>query len=450
MASALNAKREALAQNNAKQAALKAEGRKLLALAEPTTEQKARLEAIDTDLDALAEGAVGLTKDVARLEKYAENDRREGQAVAAQSLEVGQNRAEGKKVTFGEFLQGLAYMMAPEFAFQAGYVMSDAIKAVLMAGPSGASSGVAADGGVLVRNEWSTALLAKARESSQLLGKCDNYPIGAGNDGIEAPYINETSRATGSRWGGVQVYRRAEADTVTAAKPGVGLFECRLEDLMGIAYATERVLRDATLLQAIFENAFASEFSFRIDDEILRGTGAGQMLGVINADCKVQQAKETAQTADTVKAENVIKMFARMRPRNAGNAQWYINQECIPELIKMSVAVGTAGGQLVYLPPGGLSSAPYGTLLGRPVNVLEQCSGLGDEGDIIFADFSEYVVISKAMEAADSMHVRFLYNERTFRWVYPINGRPKLASAITPYKATTATTLSPFVTLQAR
>jgi len=122
----------------------------------------------------------------------------------------------------------------------------------------------------------------------------------------------------------------------------------------------------------------------------------------------------------------------------------------LPQLQTMAVAVGTAGGQLVYMPPGGLTSAPYGTLLGRPVNVIEVASGLGDVGDIFIADLSEYLVISKPMGSASSMHVRFIYDEMTFRWTWPIIGKPKLAQAITPYKATTSTTLSPFVTLAAR
>jgi hypothetical protein len=58
-------------------------------------------------------------------------------------------------------------------------------------------------------------------------------------------YLDETSRATGSRWGGIQVYRAAEADSATAKKPQLGRWECRLEDIIGLAYITERLLRDA-------------------------------------------------------------------------------------------------------------------------------------------------------------------------------------------------------------
>jgi HK97 family phage major capsid protein len=441
MASKLNELKQAKLDHDAAREKLKAEARKIpVAAKDRTAEQTARLDAIDAELTTLTEEAAVITADLARAERYQAEE-----LAAAARLQVGIDHATERPVTFGEFLQGVAYAAMPGHS----HLIPAHVKAELFAA-SGASSGNSADGGFLVRNEWNTSLLNKAQEASQLLGKCDVFPIGEGNDGIEAPYIDETSRATGSRWGGVQVYRSAEAATVTASKPAFGKFELRLEDMMGIGYASERSLRDATLLQSIFEKGFASEFAFKFDDEVLRGTGAGQNLGIFNAACTVSQAKETAQTNDTVKAENVLKMYTRMLPRNVGKAEWYVNLEVLPQLWTMSVAVGTAGGQLVYMQPNGLSSAPYGTLLGRPVNVLEQCSGLGDVGDIIFADFSEYAVISKAMTSADSMHVRFLYNERAFRWVYPIIGKPKLASAITPYKATAATTLSPFVTLAAR
>lgn len=439
MASAFNALRQ-------ERFDLKAEVETILSVkaADRKPEQVARLAEIEARVPVL-------DKEIDLAAKFIEQEtgRPANPGIPAQTVAMGKDREEEKPITMGQWLQGMAYQAAPHLASMAGYLMPANVRAALF-GASGASSGVSADGGFLVRSEWSTNLLNKTQEASQLAGKCDNLPIGDGFDGIEAPYVNETSRASGSRWGGVQVYRAAEAASVTSAKPGVGKFELRLEDMKGLFYATDRVLRDATLLEALANRAFASEFAFKLDDEIIRGTGTGQCLGILNADCLVSQAKVTGQANDTVKAENVIAMHSRMLARNIGRAEWYINQELLPQLQSMSIAVGTAGGQLVYMPPGGLSQSPYGTLLGRPVNVIEQCSGLGDVGDIIFADFSEFLLISKPMQSASSMHVRFIQDEMTYRWTWPIIGKPKLASAITPYKATTATTLSPFVTLAAR
>jgi len=119
----------------------------------------------------------------------------------------------------------------------------------------------------------------------------------------------------------------------------------------------------------------------------------------------------------------------------------------------MSIAVGT-GGVPVYMPAGGAAAAPYGTLFGRPVIPIEQCPVLGDAGDIMLADFSQYKAIDKGGLQGDvSIHVRFIYDESVFRFVYRFDGQPVLASDITPFTAgaTTATdTLSHFVRVAAR
>jgi len=114
----------------------------------------------------------------------------------------------------------------------------------------------------------------------------------------------------------------------------------------------------------------------------------------------------------------------------------------------MYLAVGT-GGVPVYLPASGLSAAPYGTLMGLPVNVIEQASALGTVGDIVLGNFSnDYALISKPMTSASSIHVLFTTNQTTFRWVWPVIGKPVMATAVTPYKG--SLTYGPFVTLATR
>lgn len=323
------------------------------------------------------------------------------------------------------------------------------------AAASGLNTSVPSEAGYLVRTDFSTRLLDRGVEESVLAQRCTTIDIGEGADGLELPYIDETSRANGSRWGGVQVYRRAEADTVTATKPKFGLLEIRLEDLMGICYATDRSLRDAVSLAQVIERSFASEFAFKVDDEIVRGTGVGQCLGILNSPATVSQAAEGSQVADTVVAENVIKMRSRLHARSRGGMAWFINQEVEPQLPLMVVKVKNVagaenvGGAPVYMPANGLSVDGYDTLFGKSVIPLEQCSAIGDVGDIIAANLQQYLLIRKgALETASSIHVRFLYGENTFRFTYRINGAPAWKSPLTPYKGTL--TLSPFVTLAAR
>lgn len=319
---------------------------------------------------------------------------------------------------------------------------------VFKAAASGMNTLVGSEGGFLVDKQLSTMLLERAMEASMLASRCARVPIGEGFDGLKAPYIDETSRATGSRWGGVRAYWTAQADTVTASKPKLGKFELDLEKLMALCYLTDESMRDATALGAILAQAFTEEFSWVLDDAILFGSGAGQPLGIMNSGAKIEVAKETGQAAATIVAQNIIKMRARLMARNRGNSVWLVNQDAEPQLHQMSLPVGT-GGVPVYLPASGLAGGPFDTLYGRAVLPIEQAQTLGTAGDIVYCDLSQYLLIEKGgVEQAESMHVRFLYGENTLRWTQRINGAPKLKSAVTAAKGTV--TYSPFVALAAR
>ena len=137
-------------------------------------------------------------------------------------------------------------------------------------------------------------------------------------------------------------------------------------------------------------------------------------------------------------------MWSRCWGRSRANAVWYVNQEIEPLLYTLKI-----GDVPVYLPAGGLSEKPYATLFGRPIVPLEQCSALGAVGDIILGDMSQYLLIDKGgINSASSIHVRFLYDESVFRFIYRVDGQPIWNKPITPYKG--SNTLSPFVTLAAR
>lgn len=313
---------------------------------------------------------------------------------------------------------------------------------------SGLQEGVPSDGGFLVQPEFSTELLRRAYQTGQVASRARRIPIGANANGLKINGIDETSRATGSRWGGIRAYWIGEADEKTKSKPKFRQIELSLKKLIGLCYATDELLQDATALGSVIEQAFAEEFGFMLDDACVNGTGAGQPLGVMNAPCLVTVNKEAGQVAATVAYENIVKMWSRMYARSRTNAVWFINQDVEPQLFTLGLAVGT-GGSPVYLPPGGASAAPYGTLFGRPVIPVEQCQTLGTAGDIILADFGEYILIDKgAMQSASSIHVRFVYDESVFRFVYRVDGQPLWNSALTPFKG--SNTLSPFVVLQTR
>lgn len=304
------------------------------------------------------------------------------------------------------------------------------------------------EGGFLVQTEFAKELLTRAYETGAVASRCRRIAIGANANGLKIPGVDETSRVTGSRWGGVRAYWIGEADDKTASRPKFRMIELNLKKLIGLCYATDELLQDATALESIIRQAFAEEFGFMLDDACINGAGAGMPLGIMNSPCIVQVNKEAGQLAATVEYANIVNMWARMYARSRTNAVWFINQDVEPQLFQMGIVVGT-GGSPVYMPPGGASAAPYGTLFGRPVIPIEQCQTLGTAGDILLADFSQYVLIDKgAMQSASSIHVRFINDESVFRFVYRVDGQPLWNSALTPFKG--SNTLSPFIRLQTR
>ena len=314
---------------------------------------------------------------------------------------------------------------------------------------AGLNEAIASQGGFLVQQDFATELLKNTYETGILLSRCSRTPIGAGSNGLKINGIDETSRADGSQWGGVVAYWEEEAAEKTASKPKFRQLELNLKKLIGLCYATDELLDDATALASVVNEAFPNVFGFKADQGIMRGTGAGQMRGIINHPATVTVAKEVGQAATTIVAENIEKMYSRMWPGGLSRSVWTINQDCWPQIFQLHHAVGT-GGVPMFVPAGQLSEGPAGTLLGRPIVPVEQCSTLGTLGDIMFCDFAGgYKVIDKGgIDSASSIHVRFIYDETTFRFVWRVDGRPILASTIEPAQG--SNTVSPFVELATR
>ncbi len=400
-----------------------------------TPEEKEKCDKIDarvTEIDDILE----------KSEKFKDN-----LITAAPAVPAQQPKAE-KKDTFdtaGEFFQAVAAASSPVGRFKNSGQIDPRL---LRNAASGASANVPADGGFLIGTERSEEIMRKTYETGEILKNCAVYEIGDGKDTLEVPYLDESARTNGYRWGGFRAYREGEVDAATASNAKIGLWECRVSDVKGLVYVTERLLEDAPAIGSLMDELLPQEFSFKLEDEILNGEGGAQCKGIIGDPCTVNITKETGQAADTIVYENIVKMWARCWGRSRSNAAWYINQDAEPQLLSMVLNVGTSGIP-VYMPANGLSTSPYATLLGRPVKPIEQCATVGTEGDIILADFSQYALVRKGgLKSASSIHVKFIYDEMTFKFNMRVNGKPKWKTSLTPFKGSSS--LSPFVTVDDR
>lgn len=312
------------------------------------------------------------------------------------------------------------------------------------------SEGVNADGGFAVPPEWRAEIMKQVDAEDGFLGRTDQQTV----SGNTITYPIDESPAWASS-GGIRSYWDGEAAALTQSKPALKDLTVKLHRLTALVPVTEELLEDAPAMAGYITSKAGEVIAFKLNDAIVNGTGAGMPLGIMNAPCKVSVAKETSQTAATFHADNAAKMMARMPARSFGRSAWLVNQDVLPQIMKMGFAITTAAGTAagagaMYMAPQGLANqTAYGSLLGRPIIVTEACQTLGTVGDVILADLSKYLsVVKGAIKADVSIHLWFDQNTSAFRFVFRMNGQPWLSAAIA--RKNGSNTLSHFVTLDTR
>lgn len=266
---------------------------------------------------------------------------------------------------------------------------------------------------------------------------------------VAFPAVDETTH-NGSVYGGITGTWVAEGEALPESEARFGRVVLDASKLVTYCEAPSELPLDAPRAWGSFiDNAMPKAISFFEDVAFLTGNGAGKPLGALHANntALVAVAKETNQVADTIVWQNIVKMFSRMLPTSLGSAVWVASIDTFPQLAQMALAVGT-GGSAVWLNNG--QEGPPARILGRPCFFTEKVPKVGDQGDISFIDWGQYLVGDmQQMRVQASEHYKFGNDLIVYRVIERADGTPWMKSAVTPANGSTAT-LSPYVTLAER
>lgn len=444
-----------------RRAELKAEGLKLLDIAAGarTDEQTARLDAIDKDITAI-------DQDIDRLRRLGDEDR----AAATTEFHQARTASNGAQTTgrweggadderlakFGPNGAPLVYHGLPRmdrsvaaryafgqqlrdvFAATMRHTMSEPL-AQLQAAAQGAGEKIGSDGGFMVQTDVAAEIIQNVFTGGALLGAVRQINLGENSNGISMRAVDETSRATGSRWGGVQAYWVDEGTAPTASKPKFRKLELKLNKLAALGYATDELLADFVAMGDVMFQAFTEEVRFLVEDSILNGVGAGMPLGILKSPALVSV---TRTTSNRVKHADVMNMWARMHSRAKANAVWLYNTDVNPDLDQLYLTPATNDLPVRFVTYG---DDGVMRIKGKPVIETEYNASLGTVGDLVLADLTQYLFIQKLLQTAASMHVAFSTDEMAFRVTWRVDGRPAWVSTLTPFKG--SNTQSPFVAI---
>ncbi|QYN26693.1 phage major capsid protein [Amycolatopsis sp. DSM 110486] len=305
-------------------------------------------------------------------------------------------------------------------------------------------STIPADGGFLVPEVLRAELLRVSLESAIVRSRARVIPM----DSLTVPFptIDSTSNAS-SVYGGMTAYWTEEGAALVESSAKFGRVKLEAKKLTAYSEIPNELFQDSGIsLQALISQIFPEAVAWFEDSAFFSGTGVGEPKGFLNAAAAVSVTAESGQAADTLKWENIVKMYSRMLPTSLGRAVWIANLDTFPQLATMALNVGT-GGSAIWLNNG--VEGPPAMILGRPVIFTEKAESVGDAGDINFVDFGYYLIGDRqTMQAESSPHYKFQNDKTSVRFIERVDGLPWLQSAITPKKG--ANTLSPFVKLAAR
>lgn len=287
----------------------------------------------------------------------------------------------------------------------------------------GANTGVGAEGGFAIQEDFAKGILETAAEHGEILSRVRKYTVGANANSVRWYAIDEDD-VSSHVFGGVQVYWAEEGGTVNAAKPKLRQVKCDLEKMMGLAYATSEMLEDTTFMTSFFGHTFSVAVERLLEEAILSGTGTGQPKGILTSTALLehQRAEE-----NKIGITDVLGLWQLAHHKYRRNMVWLAHPDCEEQLQQL-----TLGDKPIWMPEGGISEAPYQRILGRPVLYTDCCAKLGEKGDLQLDDLSKYTLITKGgARQAWSMHVEFLTDQMAYRIVLRCNGTPELTQAVT-------------------
>jgi len=301
------------------------------------------------------------------------------------------------------------------------------------------NEGSGTDGGFAIPPDFRSEIMEKVFGEHSLAALAHNLPV-IGNS-LTIP----TSMTTPWAETGIQALWEAEAAELPQTKPQLQNVTIRLNKLACLIPVTDELLEDAAAMGALVARLAAEKIGFKLSRAIAFGTGAGMPLGFMNSPALVTQAKVSGQSGDTIVAENIVNMSSHLPVQSRASAVWLIHPDAEPKLSLMTIA-----NQPVYMPPGGLRDTPFARLLGRPVIPHQVCETVGDLGDVMLVDLSQYLLAVKAggVRSETSIHLWFDQGITAFRFVLRVAGQPWWSEVTTSRDG--SFTQSPFITLAER
>lgn len=306
------------------------------------------------------------------------------------------------------------------------------------------TEGAGTQGGFLVPREYSQQLLQVTAADNQIVSRVTRVPVTV--ESGDYPALDQFTAPTAGGGdtafaGGLTVAKTAEGGTLTETQARFKLLTWKLNKIGGYTEVSNELIADSpTSIEALLGALFRVAVAAKKEYYILRGTGNGEPLGILNASCAIGVTPATNNEFDWV---DVLAMRSRFKKVMGPDGVWIIHPSIWPDIGTLEVSAGSGGVFAATAQfQGGITSVP---LLGMPILESEHLPQANSTA-VILADLKSYALFERGeLSIAFSEHAAFTADKGTWRFTERMDGKPWLINAITLADPTGSYTVSPFV-----
>jgi HK97 family phage major capsid protein len=299
-------------------------------------------------------------------------------------------------------------------------------------------SGIA--GGYLVPTEYLQPMLKIQYEVSPIVGMVTRVPVRGDHGHYPSldQYFAPTAGSGNTAYAGRVVSTpKAEGAALAETQPQFVELEYTVHKEGGYVEVSNELIADSPeSIDVLLRQLFGVAIAAKKERHILRGSGAGEPLGILNAACAI--ASTTTGDNAFVYAD-ALKMRARFK-KVASDPVWIIHPGLWPDIGAFEVSTGSGGVFQANL-QAGLGQ----NLLGYRIIESEHMPQ-DDYDDALLADLKAYLLFEREeLSIAFSPDAAFTSDKGTWRFTSRFDGQPWLKSTITLADPQGSYTVSPFV-----
>jgi HK97 family phage major capsid protein len=162
---------------------------------------------------------------------------------------------------------------------------------------------------------------------------------------------------------------------------------------------------DSSRLRVWMDRMASGAIQYYLNNAIVMGMGvATGPQGIPNAPGTVTVPKTSGQASGTISTANIDAMWAGQYAGSRRNAVWLASSDTLEAIDQLSTAPAAgAWPEIPYCGTMQIGAEQVPTLKRRPVVVCEQCPKLGQTGDLILWDPSDWLLTYRSSQQAASV-----------------------------------------------